>query len=80
MIIAFAAKQFEAVSGYAGQGREWLLYDCVPRQPIPEPNRVTLNKDQVLHHFKDHDPHPLDGVEIVVVGSAGDGLGFFEGC
>ncbi len=45
-----------------------------------EPNRVTLNKDQVLHHFKDHDPHPLDGVEIVVVGSAGDGLGFFEGC
>ena len=60
MIIAFAAKQFEAVSGYAGQAREWLLYDCVPRQPIPEPNRVTLNKDQVLHHFKDHDPHPLD--------------------
>ena len=58
MIIAFAAKQFEAVSGYAGQAREWPLYDCVPRQPIPEPNRVTLNKDQVLHHFKDHDPHP----------------------
>ena len=44
MIIAFAAKQFEAISGYAGQAREWLLYDCVPRQPIPEPNRVTLNK------------------------------------
>ncbi len=41
---------------------------------------MTLNQDQVLHHFKDHDPHSLDGVEIVVVGSAGDGLGFFEGC
>lgn len=28
----------------------------------------------MLHHFDDKGPHPLDGVEIVIAGSAGDGF------
>jgi hypothetical protein len=36
--------------------------------------RIELTNDQVLHYFRDDGPHPLDGVEIVVAGSAGDGF------
>jgi predicted Fe-Mo cluster-binding NifX family protein len=71
--IAIATKHFETVSGHAGQTREWLLYECLPGQPIPEPTRIVLTKEQLPHHFKDDGPHPLHGVEIVVAGSAGDG-------
>ncbi len=77
MKIAIATKDWQTVSGHAGKARCWLLYHLQPGQAadaLPPPARVELTNDQVLHHFKDDGPHPLDGVEIVVAGSAGDGF------
>ncbi|MBU1425482.1 MAG: hypothetical protein KKH12_11595 [Gammaproteobacteria bacterium] len=61
------------VSGHAGQTRDWLVFDCEPGKPVPEPQRIQLSKEQLPHYFKDDGPHPLHGVEIVVAASAGDG-------
>ncbi len=75
--IAIATKDWLTVSGHAGQARCWLIYDLAPSQggwPLPAPARVELAKEQVLHRFRDDGPHPLDGVDIVVAGSAGDGF------
>lgn len=75
MKIAIATKDNRAtVSGHAGQTRDWLVFDCVPGQAIPEPQHVELSKEQLLHHFQDDGPHPLHGVEIFVAASAGDGF------
>ena len=77
MKIAIATKDWRTVSGHAGQARCWLIYDLAPgleRGALPAPERVELAKEQVLHHFRDEGPHPLDGVEVVVAGSAGDGF------
>lgn len=74
MKIAIATKNYATVSGHAGQCREWLIYDCAPDQPLPAGQRITLEKEQLPHYFDDSGPHPLDGVEIVVAGSAGDGF------
>jgi hypothetical protein len=74
MKIAIATKRFATVSGHAGQTRDWLAYDYTPGQPLPAAQRITLKKEQMLHDFDDSGPHPLDGVEIVVAGSAGDGF------
>jgi len=74
MKIAIATSDFSRVSGHAGQARHWLLYDCLPGQPVGAPSRVALAKDQAMHHFQDDGPHPLDGVEVVIAGSAGDGF------
>ena len=77
MKIAIATKDFTDVSGHAGQARQWLLYDLTEHrssQLLPVPRRIDLNKDQVLHVFEDNEPHPLDGVDIVVAASAGDGF------
>lgn len=77
MKIAVATKDWTTVSGHAGQTRCWLLWDLgdlAPGAALPEPTRVELSKDQLFHHFLDDGPHPLDGVEIVVAGSAGDGF------
>lgn len=65
---------FTEVAGHAGKCRRWLIYDCQPGAPLPPPQRVELAKEQVMHHFKDDGPHPLDGVEVIVAGSAGDGF------
>lgn len=78
-ITATKAPAPASVSGHAGQSREWLLYDIepgagTPGRSLPPALRITLEMAQVLHHFDDSCPHPLDGVEIVVAGSAGDGF------
>jgi len=77
MRIAVATKDWATVSGHAGQTRCWLVWDLAGARagdPLPEPSRVELAKEQLFHHFQDDGPHPLDGVEIVVAGSAGDGF------
>ena len=74
MKIAIPVNDAQQVSGHAGQARHWWIYDCLPGHPLPHPDSVELAKEQVLHHFKDDGPHPLDGVEIVVAASAGDGF------
>lgn len=77
MKIAIATKEFTAVSGHAGQTRQWLVYDLSnhrSNQLLPAPVRIDLEKEQVLHVFEDDGPHPLDGVDIVVCASAGDGF------
>ncbi len=77
MKVAIATKDWLTVSGHAGKAHCWLVYDLVPGKagdPLPPPSRIELAKEQVLHYFQDDGPHPLDGVEIVVAGSAGDGF------
>ena len=75
MKVAIAThKAWSQVSGHAGQAREWLLFDCQSDQPMPEPQRITLTKEQLPHHFKDDGPHPLHGVDLLIAGSAGDGF------
>ncbi len=77
MKIAIATQDFAKVSGHAGQARQWLLYDLTHHHAnrlLPAPRRVDLDKDQVLHVFADDGPHPLDGIDVVVAASAGDGF------
>ena len=77
MKIAIATKDFKTVSSHAGQTRQWLLYDLSSHranQLLPAPRRVNLDKAQVLHVCEDNEAHPLDGIDLVVAASAGDGF------
>lgn len=75
MKVAIATRHdWSQVSGHAGQTREWLLFDCHSGAPLPEPQRISLSKEQLPHHFKDDGPHPLHGVDLLIAGSAGDGF------
>lgn len=74
MKIAIATDDFENVAGHAGQSARWLLYDCQPGHDVGSATRITLEKAQVFHHWEDAAPHPLDGVEVVIARSAGDGF------
>lgn len=77
MKIAIATKDWLTVSGHAGQARNRLLYGLTGLEagaPLPPPERIVLAREQVLHYFQDDGPHPLDGVEIMIAGSAGDGF------
>jgi predicted Fe-Mo cluster-binding NifX family protein len=77
MKIGVATKDFELVAGHAGKAQTWLIYDLADMKPgdlLPQPSRAKLAKEQLFHYFQDDGPHPLDGLEIVIAGSAGDGF------
>lgn len=74
MKIAIATDDFENVAGHAGKSSRWLCYDCLPGAGIQGPLRVELRREQVFHYWQDTAPHPLDGVEVIVARSAGDGF------
>lgn len=71
MKIAIATKEFATVSSHAGQTRHWLVYDSAAPDAA---ERITLDKEQLFHHFQDDGPHPLDGVDVIIAASAGDGF------
>lgn len=74
MKIAIAVEHGEQLAGHAGQARRWLVYDCQPATPQPPAREVVLDRTQIFHHWTDEAPHPLDGVEVIVARSAGDGF------
>lgn len=63
----------DRLAGHAGQARCWRVYDCQPGT-VPAVSDVVLARAQVFHHWNDAGAHPLDGVEVIVARSAGDGF------
>ena len=75
MKIAIAVtSDFAKVSGHAGRARRWLVFEAADPANIPAPHRIELEGEMVFHHFGDGGPHPLDGAEIILAASAGDGF------
>ena len=77
MKVAVAIKENGEVSGHAGKARHWLMFDLAADdlvKALAEPARLELTTTQLFHYFEEGAPHPLDGAENVVAGSAGDGF------
>jgi|GEM_PF-3947704 len=64
MKIAIATDNYTRVAGHAGKARHWLLYmlhGYRPQELLPAaPTLIKLAPEQVMHHFKDDAPHPLE--------------------
>ncbi len=78
MKIAVSSQNFRTVTGHAGKTRRWLVYQVdgggAPGL-IEEADRFDLPKDMAMHGFEgDFKDHPLSGVEVVLVGSCGEGF------
>ncbi len=77
MKIAFPTRDGSTIAGHAGRARSWLVFDLAghtAEAPLLAATRIELAETEVIHHFGDAGPHPLDGVELVVTASAGDGF------
>lgn len=76
MKIAVGTRNFVTIAGHAGRTRDWLMFDAADDAAIAEARRVVLEKKQLIHHFGDHGEgaHPLDGAEVVIAASAGEGF------
>ncbi len=74
MRIAVTSQNFRTVTGHAGKARRFLVYEASNAEDIAELERLDLPLEMAIHGFDDRLAHPLDGVQMLITASAGDGF------
>lgn len=70
MKIAVTSQDYLTVTGHAGQTTRFLVYEAEAGSEPVETARLDLAEEETVHNFKGG-AHPLDGIEVLIVGSAG---------
>lgn len=73
MKIAVTSQNFRTVTGHAGKARRFLVYRAAAGSPAVETGRFDLPREMSIHEFAGG-PHPLDGMDVLITGSAGQGF------
>lgn len=74
MKIAVTSQNFLTITQHAGRTRRFLVYDAEPgREPV-EIERLNLPSGMAFHDLPDAAAHPIDGVDVLICGSAGQRL------
>jgi predicted Fe-Mo cluster-binding NifX family protein len=74
MRIAVASQNFRTVTGHAGRTRRWLIYETGDSGTPVEIERLDLPPEMAIRNFADNGSHPLYEVDVVIVGSCGEGF------
>jgi len=75
MKIAIAVNpRYTRLSGHAGRARHWLVWSCDGADLAADPERRLLDPGAVFHHHPEGQPHPLDGIDVLLTQSAGEGF------
>jgi len=74
MKIAVTSQNFRTVTGHAGRARRFIIYAVEADGEPREIDRLDLPREMAFHEFHGDDPHPIDGVDVVVTGGCGPGF------
>ncbi len=70
MKIAVTSQDYLTITGHAGQTTRFLVFTAESGRDPVEIARLDLSEDQTIHSFQGGE-HPLDGLDALIVGSAG---------
>ena len=74
MRIAVTSQNFRTVTGHAGRARRFIVFETADNEPPREVERLDLDADMVIHGFDHSARHPLDGMDALITGGAGEGF------
>lgn len=70
MKFAVTSQDFESITGHAGKTTRFLVFEAENGVEPVQTARLDLNDEQTIHNFQGG-AHPLDGVDVLIAGSAG---------
>jgi predicted Fe-Mo cluster-binding NifX family protein len=73
MKIAVTSQNRKTITGHAGKCRKFWVYE-LQGQEIKAKNLLELALEQSFHESAHDQPHPLDGVAVLISGGMGFGL------
>lgn len=73
MKIAVTSQNRRTVTEHAGRCRKFWLF-TVEDNAIADKQLLELPKEQSFHESSVHEPHPLDGIDVLITGGMGSGM------
>ncbi len=73
MKIAVASQNRKTVTGHAGKCRKFWIYQIAGKE-VTSRDLLELPIEQSFHESDHNQPHPLDGVNVLICGGMGQGL------
>lgn len=74
MRIAVTSQNFRTVTGHAGRARRFIVFECDGGLPPREVERFDLDAEMAIHGFNHRAAHPLDSMDVLITGGAGEGF------
>jgi predicted Fe-Mo cluster-binding NifX family protein len=74
MKIAVGSQNRKSVTGHAGRTRRFTVWQASPGAEPTHVKWIALPKELAFHEFHGSGPHPLDELDVLIVGGAGPGF------
>ena len=74
MRIAVSSQNFRTVTGHAGKARRFIVFEADGKTPPREIERLDLDADMAMHGYGHKTAHPLDSMNVLITGGAGEGF------
>jgi predicted Fe-Mo cluster-binding NifX family protein len=74
MKIAVTSQNFRTVTGHAGKTTHFLVFEASSDEPPREVERLQLPREQMMHEFNGVGAHPLQQMDALITGGAGEGF------
>lgn len=72
--VAVGSQNRKTVTGHAGRTRRFAVWEVGTDGEPVQARWIELPKELSLHEFHGEGPHPLDAVDVLIVGGAGPGF------
>ena len=72
--IAVTSQNFRTITGHAGKARRFIIYEVKGPGEVEEVEQMDLPKTMSMHNTLDASPHPLDEMDALITGGAGEGF------
>lgn len=74
MRIAVTSQNFRTITGHAGRARRFMVFVGEPDGEVREVVRFDLPPEMAMHGFDETRGHPLDGTDVLITASCGEGF------
>ncbi|MFZ2162987.1 MAG: NifB/NifX family molybdenum-iron cluster-binding protein [Sideroxyarcus sp.] len=74
MRIAVSSQNYRTVTGHAGKARRFIVFEADGQTPPREIERLDLDADMAMHGYGHNAAHPLDRMNVLITGGAGEGF------
>lgn len=73
MKIAVTSQNRRAVTEHAGRCRNFWIF-TIQENAVADKQLLELPREQSFHESSAHDPHPLDGIDVLITAGMGSGM------
>ena len=74
MRIGVTSQNYRTITAHAGRARRFVIFEDFPDGQIQETGKLDLPMEMSIHEYPRNAAHPIDGIDVLITASCGDGF------